>query len=606
MSRSVRRGGWIGGGAMLATGLALFSWLAPEPEANDSPEGQTPRRALGLRAGVAGALELPADAARAMAHDGGVASAPEACAQVRVRERGGRGVSARIRVAVRPSDGTWARRPARRADAEGHVEICAVEGASLLLRARTDEGQRGALILYPSEWQGRVLTLPVAGLARVRGRVLDPDGRALEGARITVASFFRGRDGGPSYLPRDASPVWAAEPTWSDAEGRFEVRILGQQTFQVGAEHDGYARTWSGPFAGRPGATYETEVRMEPARAFDVTITHGGVPLENAQIVVHPTNVHGRFPPIPLPDGHYRLEGQHPDARFDLSASAEGYVWSGRRTLGVGTHEIELARGATVRVDVSVDPALAPCLGAPILPRWEGFFVPRTRVFGRLEGASAGSGATLDAASGTLVFRGVPPGPARLTVSVLGSSEEREVEVRLPETWLPPVRLVPDGDTGVIRIIADDDDSYFAITEEDGSPRREGMPQTRWSCEPLPPGTYRVRAREEHVVHLTAGRVVDVRIAHHERPTRTYPSTCAPPFDVRALEDGTLLVTALKAYADDRVLPGDRILAVEGEEELGLGTLTGPAWSRLRAFVEQPDGARRWVELERVPRQDAR
>ena len=74
---------------------------------------------------------------------------------------------------------------------------------------------------------------------------------------------------------------------------------------------------------------------------------------------------------------------------------------------------------------------------------------------------------------------------------------------------------------------------------------------------------------------------------------------CGAPFETRE-HKRVLEVTRLSGEADGQVLPGDRIVDIEGDPEASLPyRLAGPPGSSVRVLVERPDESRAWVAITR-------
>lgn len=587
-TRAARIGGIVALLAITVAGVALLSEVTEPADATTTRETHDSQaRARGSRANQG------SDASIALAPDGGVSV--RRCGRVRVLDYDGQPQRAEIESRGRDANGygPWGRGTT---DDDGEIELCTELEGCVLVRARAGDeyGESLACGMFTDE----VTLVRVAAPATVHGRVLAPDGSPAPDAPIAVAEFFPGAGDGPTHRAGDHSSRYAAGAALTDAEGRFSVRLVGGRIFQVGARTPETTRTWAGPFAGRPGATYETTITLLPAVTLEVVVAHDGAPIEGATLRVNPSRVHGRFPPHTLADGRYVLEGQHPDARFDLSADAPGFVGTLQREVLVGRHTLELVRAVRVTVPVEVEPPLDRCLAAPMLGDRQRGLMRGGAVQIRLSNGTDIAGTSLREARGEVVLDDVPPGPAELSAYAMGSEVRRPIELRGEAMRTPLVRLTANPERGVLRILADEPNISYDVRDAEGQLHMGTGTALAWECHPLDPGRYLVRGDP---VEIRAGQVTDLHLEPREEPERRslYPVRCGAPFETREHEH-SLEVTRLSGAADGQVLPGDRIVDIEGDPEASLPyRLAGPPGSSVRVLVERPDESRVWVVIAR-------
>ncbi len=608
--------GRLAAGAVVAAGaVALFLYATRrDPPAPDdfAPESRADGRDA-ARAGVRGG-----EGAAEGAVDGG-AGEPQPCARVQLRGPDGEPTRGRLASRFLGDDDEW------RVDEDagpGEVVVCGPGDTALALRARGEGGRGGARIVDPSRWRDQVVGLRVDEPVTVRGVVTDEDGAPIEGARVTVARHDRGSDLPPMFNANDAAGLYADARVASDADGRFEVRIFGRRFYIVGAEADGYAREWVGPVASRRGERDEVAIRLRPAVTLEVVVTANGAPLEGARLVVHPSNLAGAFPTHTLADGRYRLEGQHPDARFEVSASADGFRGESLHEVPAGPVSIALTAAATVHVPVVVPAPLDACVGAPPIGALPHPLMLGSDPRGRLEGDGGRSFGRYDAARGELTFHGVPPGTAALSVWLEGAVEHRaEVVVPPGESALAPVALELEPGVGWLRVHSAEPAARYRLEDASGRPELVTPFWSEWACHALAPGRWTVRAARDEVVEVREGARTDVTVESppHQDPL-DLPHDCRPAFGVHG-SDGIVEVIELDPQATGDVQPGDHILEVDappaptateaedpgeptGDEPLPahsiVNLLDAPDDRPARLLIERPDGSRAWVTVPRV------
>lgn len=155
---------------------------------------------------------------------------------------------------------------------DGRFEIPGIplDGIStVIVRARGYTQGRVAVRADKGDVQPKPLEFRLAAGGRVRGRVLDPDGKAVMGATVYVIA-----DGSPALQedPRSATPGSAREQTYLDAQdtdgkGRFAVDGLGLgRAYLVRAYHEGFSSSeWIGPISVRkPGEKATVDLALRP------------------------------------------------------------------------------------------------------------------------------------------------------------------------------------------------------------------------------------------------------------------------------------------------------------------------------------------------------
>lgn len=355
-------------------------------------------------------------------------------------------------------------------DADGRVALTGLgEGRfDLIVRATGRGTVTDSLSLERGRVEERHLALAPERIAV--GRVVDREGAPVEGARIDV------RFPGDRFASADVS----------DADGRFEVRGLGNDAVTLRVFHPGYSVwTESGRFA-------DEEVRV---------VLLPGVTLDGRVVDEQGAGVAGAFvalTPIEVEDT------AHLGARVETSASggfsAAGLTpgrWNVRASCaGLIGGEIEVVLGG------DEDAALVTIvLGAG------------SQIFGRLvdpEGAAVAA-ARIDClsatgalvrgetdAEGAFLLAGVEPGLARITVTAEGYARTviaHEVAESTAEvTWIvPPAGTI----TGTVLDGGSPASGTVTAASVDGPTRtRVALDAAgRYRLSDLPPGEYRLEYR---------------------------------------------------------------------------------------------------------------
>ncbi|MCB9829711.1 MAG: carboxypeptidase regulatory-like domain-containing protein [Planctomycetes bacterium] len=155
---------------------------------------------------------------------------------------------------------------------DGRFEIPGIprDGIStVIVRARGYAQGRVAVRADKGDVEPEALEFRLAAGGRVRGRVLDPDGKAVMGAMVYVIA-----DGSLALQgdPRSATPGSARDQTYLDAQetdgkGRFAVDGLGLgRAYVVRAYHEGFSSSeWVGPISvQRPGEKATVDLALRP------------------------------------------------------------------------------------------------------------------------------------------------------------------------------------------------------------------------------------------------------------------------------------------------------------------------------------------------------
>lgn len=206
-------------------------------------------------------------------------------------------------------------------------------------------------VAVPREEPVRVVLKPVA---RVSGRVLDPDGKPIPEAQVFLIEMRSESFGGgqssllPARLPRDAK---------TDEKGAFEIERVAPGPIQVNAQAPRRQRARVEGLEVKPGRDLtNVEIVLAPGGTVEGRVlSPEGRPVPNAQVSVAETASQGMmvFSSVQTKtdgDGRYRLDGVPPGPRT-LEATAEGYrrgVRDVEVTAETRTVDFELERGLEV------------------------------------------------------------------------------------------------------------------------------------------------------------------------------------------------------------------------------------------------------------------
>lgn len=280
------------------------------------------------------------------------------------------------------------------------------------------------------------VTLPPEKL--ITGRILGPDGQPVGGARLTAYAT-------PPPGTVQKRNAWASSHAFSAPDGRFRIRQLGDLGYDIAV-------------GGGPGAlpvllrnveagTSDLTIKLRPSVDVTLTIVDGnGAPVPKARVEVydkrqgHGLSDFGRAKWSDEADeqGVVRLRGLDPEHKYDLVYSGPYGV---KRQLPATT-----VTGWTPQDAQLAFVAMHAVSGRVQLADGRAPHAARVRLtpLGERFGQHAISG-RIDA-TGQLRVAGVPPGTARLSVSLPDYPEPTVTVIRVPG---PPVELVIDPATSV-------------------------------------------------------------------------------------------------------------------------------------------------------------
>jgi len=211
------------------------------------------------------------------------------------------------------------------------------------------------LRLEPEQAQGLV-RVPVTRGGVVRGRVLDADGNAVEGARVRLGGG--GRLPTTLTLPQGCWLQAQRTPARTGPDGRFELRGLPPRegTVELRAQHAGHPPGRSTPFAlATLDAEAEVEIRLERGGTVQGRVTVNGEPAA-ASIYWESArgggstgaNARGEYRCTGVPAGEVRI-GARLDEDEDYEGPEDRALW--------------IDDGATVECDLALAAHRAPIEG---------------------------------------------------------------------------------------------------------------------------------------------------------------------------------------------------------------------------------------------------
>lgn len=207
------------------------------------------------------------------------------------------------------------------------------------------------------------LSVSLEPSARIVGRVIDGEGRAVPGAHVRLLQA--GID--PRLL------VLPSEPGTTDEQGRFEIADLPSGRHLLSVFAQGFRSAGPDPVEVPSGGEVSLEVILEPGVTLSGRVYDSdGQPLGGATIVLSRTRVGSSASSMHTiiltePDGSYFLEGQAPGA-VSLVASHPDYREQTRSLelrVGKSTLDFHLEAGFEISGWV-VDPAGQPLAGARV------------------------------------------------------------------------------------------------------------------------------------------------------------------------------------------------------------------------------------------------
>jgi len=302
----------VGASFSASVGEASLPDVAVERRAVDRPEGNAP-------------LAAPVPAARGFALEG------------RVWDRYGRPVAG-AEIWLCPADDPDSRRAAGRSDEVGSYRVTTAMDQVCVWAERDGLAPTRKLVvdLYEDKRVSKDLHFrAVAG--KILGRVTDPEGRPVVGARVRVDARFEveARQGILGRVEEQSADGRAH----TDIHGRFEVtkqRVTRHRVLVTAEGHPPYMSYVSSDLA--QDVTLDVAL-PEPARLHGRVLDSRGDPLANLQLRVQPshgpdlvqarTDSDGTFRVRGLPPGPFLLRGARPIVLGGLAVQVEGSLFEG-------------------------------------------------------------------------------------------------------------------------------------------------------------------------------------------------------------------------------------------------------------------------------------
>ncbi len=578
---------------------------------SDAPTPERRGRARASRGGPAFA-DVADEGGASAAHgflDGGAPpeddDEPPRCWSVRVVDPTGRPTAALVLVTPR-LDGE--RRPGDRpqelrAPASGEVELCTTAWVDVDVDAWTDDGGWGRSFAWiggpddePLEPAGPVEVVVLPPTA-VRGRVVDPRGAPVAGARVHAAYDY-----GHGILPCDgideSLAITGAVEHRTGADGRFELAIGRLGLYTICASREGFV-TAAAPIAARPGAELEVELALEAEARFAGVVEHDGRPIPGASVRVSSEHVSATVEVAD--DGAFDVGGFSVHDRLEVHVWAAGHVARSFDLLPVGGHRLALDRGAALTVRVALAPELAVC--ARELPYLVGDWRPVHDVAIEVRVGQEWIGAQAHDPTEGVRLTELPPGPTIVSASAYGMRAERTVTTTAGEPTEVTLPLDPGAGNGILQLTLDPEGTVPGLTSllrrEDpgGVNHLQFLDPGEPSCRVEGAGLHRIFSGDQLVAspRVVAGQVT--REVLRLPPVRRAP----PPEDEHACEVPVDTVhfpnraVVAEAAPGTGLFPGDELLEVEEGDDRW-----GPPGTSARLRVRRPDGSEATLTIPRT------
>lgn len=236
----------------------------------------------------------------------------------------------------KPIPGALVRAPADsdtsvRADAEGRFQVAAPGRRRFDLEVLAPGYlPKKAVITRPQLVSRKIGTLALARAGKLRGKVVDPQGRPVAGA--DVVAILQGALGARAFSASD--PV--ADRATADPQGRFELpRVRPEQTYEIRASRAGAFPAAQRATVGDPAAQpRDLTLVLAPTRAARGKVQDpAGQPIADAEVAVRPALRPGASPSGATEEPTVRSDPQGifsipeaPAAEIELSVRKRGYA----------------------------------------------------------------------------------------------------------------------------------------------------------------------------------------------------------------------------------------------------------------------------------------
>lgn len=566
----MRRWG-IGALVALATGGAVFS--CQDGRALVDPTGE-PTPAPGARW-----LDAPSRSIATHAQDGGAplawegdGGAPDGpCREVRVLDPERRPVPDAIVLA-----GLLDATPRELiADGAGRTTLCLPLQEIVTVEAYDADGRWERVT---GRWRDtrRTLTLVLMEPPEMAVRVVDEDGRPVRGARVALTSR-RHADVLDAHAERIHRTLTGRAVPHTDARGEVTLSVGRVGLYHALVDHPDYLVGVSERVALRPGERVEVELSLQDAIRVCGTLELRGRPPAHGWVEM------GGYSAQADQAGRFCFDERVPPgshATFQWGADHAVAGWARREV----AEELQLALepAGSLRVEVDVDPRLARCDHAG------GDLSVTSGAFNREAPLEDGG-----------VVEAVPPGTVAVQAWMGGVRATRDVIVSADREARVRLELrVPSGWGVVWRDVADD----WREVRIDG--RRESLR----GCLAVPAGEHAIEI-DDAVTRVTVPPGGETRLPPPPPAPRPAPPVIRrdeiavePPCRPRVMltysetphPDGDLMMISWVSRADTSLLPGDLLLAIDGEAltgERAMLALAGDEGTSVTLSVER-DGRR--------------
>jgi len=447
-------------------------------------------------------------------------------------------------------------------DEAGHFAIAGLPDQAPLRWLAAGVGHPATLVVTTPSRLSRII---LDSGATIRGRVVDPGGRPLEGALVQVASW--GWNGSPMPLVE----------TETKGDGRFAVIAVRFGQVMLMARHHGPARRRLAVKVDRLDVDVGT-LALSPDDSLVVSVANDlGEPIVGAQ--VRADDIDSKIEAATGPDGRAVLHGLSEGSEITIETTAGGH-------LRADTDVVLPARGLSVRLQRALT-VRGRFLGGDGSPLMGASVIVDQGSLDSLEADGSFSLALQPTQDHTLAFRS--PHSASLTVAVPAGepTEERDLgDLLAPTSGTVSGRVIsaldgkPVVGARVYYKASNGTDVIATDSGADGVFRFEGVPMGAWFVQ------------INHYGFASAGRAVDVRDGGD-----------VALGDVMLASGTTLVVTGLPETPGAWVnvfLHGEHELGAffKGPVDAGVARIEHLAPGRARMFVSSAAGTFCRTEIE--------
>lgn len=467
-------------------------------------------------------------------------------------------------------------------DGAGKNPFAAMLEARDAEESETDSGKGLAIVAKDGGTVDRVLEMERATV--VAGRVVDPDGAGIAGARVKIVIEAKGA--GDMDFSAIFSTLMGGEDDdarLTDGSGSFELTAPPGKTFRVSAKAAGFVDGKSETSTGEPGVRIDgVVVKLSRGATIEGLVTSSdGAPVADAEIrwnaAAAASNPMAALAAMGMgqkekpaaatgPDGRYRLLGVTP-GKVTVSVRREGYRAASKDGLeaadgAVLAHDVVLDRGVAVTgtlVDDDGRPVAEAKLRCKLISD-----KPANPMFPFAKQPADSTGTAMSAADGAFKVEGLGPGRYTVTARAEGMLDGERVEA------------TAGGDAVVVRVIRER--RIAGVVRCDGKP----VVGAKVSAE-REDGKSRESDDEEFDLENLQENLQDLMQDGAGATTKADGT-----FEIRKLEPGIYKVTAQTAGgAGANVLPSSAGGVVAGTRDVVLECRPGLV---IDGTVQMPDG----------------